>query len=235
MTSQRPPAPPRSVPGRAWGTLNFRLLVGGMLVGVTGWTGAAMFTLSGGPVWDDWILDDRGVATPATLDVSTEGSWKSNGRWVHVYQWRATDRGGAAISGVVHARDAVPSPASVEYDPERPSRSRLAGGRASWHGPWVFVPLGAGVLGSLLFAVAARSVARRKAIYREGVAAEAEVIAVAPTWLRDNGDRVYRVSLRFAAPGGEVTARCETTEALAPGARAWVIHDPAAPTRALLA
>ena len=59
MTDMPPPSP-RPFPFRAVSAgTKFLLLFGGIWLGV-GLLLTIIFTLSGGPVWNDWILDERG-------------------------------------------------------------------------------------------------------------------------------------------------------------------------------
>src|ERR1700722_15553898 len=61
----RPPPAPRPVPSGARGwNATFMSLFGGMWGGV-GLVLTVVFTLAGGPVWNDWILDSRGVRADA--------------------------------------------------------------------------------------------------------------------------------------------------------------------------
>jgi hypothetical protein len=59
--SPRPPPAPRPVPSgaRGWGA-SFLIVFGGIWAAV-GLVLTVVFTLTGGPVWNDWILDRRGV------------------------------------------------------------------------------------------------------------------------------------------------------------------------------
>lgn len=119
-------------------------------------------------------------------------------------------------------------------------------GRAPWndvvlHGSQSFgglaalIPLGGGVLGALLAGVGLVLGSRRRALYRDGTAAQARVLAVDPTNMRVNRQRVFRVTFTFSTPSGEVTTHDTSRVPPSPGATTWVVYDPARPERAVLA
>lgn len=230
-----PPPPPRSVPGKAWGVGTTSVIVLGMLAGVGGLIASALLMINGGPIWDDWILDARGVRTRAavTLREATYVRQRPPRHWT--IAWSAQAGAGGELRGTTYTTDDTSERIEVEYDPELPARSRVVGQSANRSPEVLRVALAVTALGLPLFALGVARARRRKALYRYGSTALAEVVACAPTWMRSDGEPVLRARVRFTTARGEHEVDLTTTEALGVGARVWVIHDPARPTRAMLA
>lgn len=115
---------------------------------------SVIFTLAGGPAWDDWILDSRGVQTEARgvrAARPTRGNIDPRGEVSLRIEFDTPD--GATRSGSVILLGAVAlaaergTPVFVEYDPLDPTRHRAVGGRASLFGLWVILPAGCVPLG----------------------------------------------------------------------------------------
>jgi hypothetical protein len=216
----------------------FMLLFGGIW-GLVGTVIAVVFTLAGGPVWDDWILDRRGVPADAQpFDVHATNS-RVNHRTVQEIQFRFTDRAGQAHTGhtgttdprlIASARKATPM--TVQYDPQDPARVRLAGGSASFFGMLVLLPLAFAAVGGGLFLRSLLGARRMRAMYRDGTAVTARVVALEATGSRQNYQRVMRMVYEFTGPaGGAITGEWKTLRPAAQGATIWVIYDPGEPDR----
>ena len=235
-----PPPAPRPVPSGAvtWNA-RFVLLFGGIW-GFVGTTVAIVFALSGGPVWNDWILDSRGVRADAKpFDVHVTNT-RVNTRYVHQIQFRFTDPAGQEHTGhagttdpalIASARKGTPMP--VEYDPQDPERMRLAGGSASAFGLFALIPLGFAVVGGVLFLRGLLSARQTRALYRDGTAATARVVAIEATLSSQNYQRVSRMVYELAGPTGTVTGAWKTTRPAPQGSTIWVIYHPGQPERSV--
>jgi hypothetical protein len=230
-----PPPPPRPV-----GAVNvgfapgFLLLFGGIWAFV-GLVLCCVFTLVGGPVWDDVLLDQHGVRAMVTPLRSVRTSSRVNRAWVYEVSWRATDASAAPREGTVRTLGDRRSPFEIEYDPDRPELAREVGGRASFFGWFVLIPFAAFVVGSCLVMIGTVVRARRRALYRDGAAAQAEVVSFQPTSMRVNNQPVFRVTYRYSTPAGMRTASSNSARPYRPGSPLWVIYDPSQPERTMLA
>lgn len=150
------PLPP-PVPSR----LSQVLFAIGLSFVLTGTIISVVFTLVGGPVWDDWILDSRGVAVlslPSRIDATSSRVNKAR-----VYEATVTfpDRGTLRQVSVRSHKinpGQVGQPLPIEYDPESYTRCRLQGGQSSFFGNFVLIPFSLALLGGVfaLGSVAAR-------------------------------------------------------------------------------
>ncbi len=102
-------------------------------------------------------------------------------------------------------------------------------------GAQALIPLPFAVIGTALLSMGVVIGSRRAALYRNGTAVQAEVLAYEPTNMRVNRRRVHKVTFRFACPAGSITGSCSTVERFAPGSTAWVLYDPASPENAVIA
>lgn len=106
------------------------------------------------------------------------------------------------------------------------------GERVSLFGPWLVLPGIMALAGAVLLVAGLLGWRRRRAIYVDGDAREAEVTAVERTAMRQNRQTVYRVRYRLR----DGTAGSWTTlQPPPPGARVWALVDPMDPTRSVLA
>lgn len=233
-----PPPAPRPVPlGAMDWNASFLLLFGGIWA-VVGLVLCTAFTVIGGPVWNDWILDRRGVRAEATALEVRPTSTRVNRRLVYEIRFRFDDGDGKAwtartsttSTALVGAAQAGKS-FEIQYDPESPDRTRAVGESASVMGMAVLVPLGAGFVGLGLVAVGLLSALRTRRIYREGEAVQARVTEVVATSSRQNRRPVMRMSYVFQTPAGPVEGRWKTAHPSAQGATLWVLFDPADPSR----
>lgn len=235
-----PPPAPRPVPIAALGwNAGFLLLFGGIWAAV-GLLVAGLFTALGGPVWNDWILDDRGVLAQAEALGARPTRTRVNRRTLYELRYRFSDGSGKtwtatsdttspSLIGAAEAR----SPLAIEYDPESPKRTRLRGESASVMGAAVFLPLGAGLVGTLLVAIGLVGALRVRGLYRRGQAAQARVTAVEATASRQNRRAVMRMRYCFQTPEGTVEGSWKTAHPQPAGATIWVLFDPASPARNL--
>jgi hypothetical protein len=239
-TSPRPPPAPRPVPSgaRGWGA-SFLILFGGIWAFV-GLVMTMVFTLAGGPVWNDWILDSRCVRTDARpVDVQATSS-RRNRSTVYQIDFRFVDLAGQDRTGSVGTTDAAliaaarkGSHIAVEYDPEDPTRSRLVGGSASFFGALVIMPMLFFVIGGALLVAGLAIGRRRRTTYRDGEVAEARVVAVEATASSSNRRRLMLMRYELHAPSGTVVGEWKMLVPPEVGATIWVIYDPAQPERNL--
>jgi hypothetical protein len=210
------------------------LLFGGIW-GLVGVVLTVVFTVVGGPFWNDRILDDRGVRTDAHPFEVHPTNTRINRRTVQEIQLRFTDRAGQEHVG--HVGSTSPSviasarkgePIAIDYDPQDPELIRVAGGSASVFGMLVLMPLGFAAVGAVLFVIGLLGARRTRALYRDGTAAEAHVVAVEATGSRQNRAPVMRMVYELTGMPG-VRGSWKTTRPALQGRTIWVIYDPGQP------
>ncbi len=240
--SPMPPPAPRPFRWRAIGASPLFLLMFGGIWLFVGTLITTVFTAAGGPVWNDIILDRRGVTAQATpLGVERTGS-HVNGAYVHRISFRFTDGAGAAQTGSAGttdwptiARAQAGEPLAIEYDPRAPALARVTGGRASFFGWFVLFPLAFALVGAAIVRAGLRRALRVRATYVHGEAVRAQVTGVARTAMRVNGRPVMRVDYMFDALTGRVTGQGSSLAPPPIGATIWVLYDPSAPQQNVIA
>ncbi len=234
-----PPAPrPVTLSAMRWNAM-FMQLFGGIwaLVGILI---TVVFTVAGGPVWNDWILDSRGVRATATPTSVEATSSRVNKRVVYAIHFSFVDRSGkrwpsesGTTDSQVIQRARAGTPIPVEYDPQDPERARLEGTDASFFGAMVLLPLAFGLAGSVLFVLGFVSTVKTMRIYKHGQPAQARVIAVEATASSQNRRRVMSMKYEFDGPGGRVLGGWKTVSPARVGSTIWVLFDPSAPEKNL--
>jgi hypothetical protein len=217
----------------------FVLLFGG----ISAFVGALLtvvFTVVGGPIWDDWILDERGIAADAQA-VGVRGTASTRGRWerIHMVRFRFVDLGGVpreaegpTTDQALIQRARIQDEVAIEYDPRAPAeRARLAGESASRFNDGILVSVGFLGVGLVLLSLGWAGVRRSRALYRDGEAIEARVVSVTRTTMRINRQRVMRVEYTFDGPRGAEHGTARTTKPPAVGTTIWVIYDRQRPER----
>ena len=220
----------------------FLLLFGGIWL-LVGTILTTVFTLVGGPFWQDLVLDQRGVEAQA-LPGAVEGTnATSNGEAVQRIRYSFTDRDGATQQGDTGTTDSVlvqramsGQPLTVVYDPGAPALSRIAGEKKSFFGLLILLPLGFAGVGAIIFGLGLRSALRARRLYVHGEAVRAEVTGSRPSNMRVNGRRLmiveYRFMTRTGAVNGSATHSSEPQEI---GSELWVLHDPDDATTSIVA
>lgn len=229
--SQLSPAP-RAVPlGAMRSSAFFMLLFGGIWCAV-GTLLTVVFLAVGGPPWDDWILDRRGVRVEAQPVGVEATSSRVNRQRVYEVRFRFKDRRGAEQHASMGTADsAILADAregralSVEYDPEEPSRVRFTGQLATIFGAAILLPLFFAAAGATIFLPGLVSARRTRRVYRDGDIAEARVTSVERTAVRQNRRRIMRMRYEFQGPAGLVAGEWRTAQPSQPGASIWVIYD----------
>jgi hypothetical protein len=236
-----PPLSPRAFRLRAIDAMTgFLLLFGGiwMVVGLAVVIGLSLAT---GPLWNDLILDRRGVAAEAWVTSVAPTSTRVNGHAVYRVAYTFTDAGGGVrttsslTTTTVLVGAARGTTVAIEYDPRSPVRARLDGERASLVGLFILIPGGMALVGGVLFLLGLRRVARIRVIYVHGQAAPATVTALSQTSMRVNGQRVMRVEYVFDTIAGKVPGRTSTRNPPPVGGTLWVIYDASDPRRSVAA
>jgi hypothetical protein len=236
MPPDAPPPPPRRFHLTAVDASSvFQLMFGGIWAFV-GLLISVVVTAAGGPFWDDFALDRRGVAAVATPAGVGPTSWHVNGRTVFHIDYDFVDASGATRAGSsgttdlrLIARAEQRQPLEIEYDPARPALSRIRGQKASFFGLFVLFPFAFFVVGAAILTSGARRVLRLRAIYVRGQAALATVTGVSPTSMRVNMRRLMRVEYAFETPIGRVTGNTTSREPPPVGSPLWILHDPEDP------
>lgn len=207
----------------------------GLLLVAASAVNSVVLAVTSGWIWDDWILDARGVQRVAEVVERRATYVRENPARHWTLRWRARDDAGREIEGEAYTAVGDATRVVVQYDPARPARARVLGESALRSRGATVASLVLLALAMPVFALGVRRARRRKALYREGSPALATVLASEPTWIRSGGDPVRRVTLRFTSPQGERSVTLATTDALQVGERAWLLHDPQRPERAILA
>ena len=237
-TSIEPPPAPR--PFR-WRSLPFfavfTLLFGGIWLAV-GLFISLIFTIVGGPFWNDMILDDRGVTAQATPTGVTMTSSRINGEYVREIRYTFSDERGAQHEGRTGTTDVLlvqrataEMPITIEYVPESPALSRIKGERASFFGPFILIPVGFALVGAVVAGFGVLRTLRVRAIYVHGSAVRAEVISVEGTSMRMNRQPVKRVRYKFPGLRGEVVGTSTTVDDVKAGQAMWIICLPGEPEK----
>jgi len=244
-TPPRPPEAPRPLPPlrklvrvRTWFLLAFGapFLLNGIIL-------TTVFSLVGGPPWDDWLLDRRAVRADARpLEVGYANA-RRNGVRVQTIRFRFLDDRGvereaeqATTDRALIARARAGETLPIELDPTRPSRVRIAGERVSFFGAFTLIPIAFGLVGLGCVGAGVRGIRRERAIYRDGEAGLATVTRVARSSVRVNRRRAFRVEYDVQTlTAGVVRGRCLLLDPPSEGARIWVLYDPARPTDQVIA
>lgn len=230
----RPPPAPRPFRLRAVDAVAyFQLLFGGIWLTVGGII-TIVFTVVGGPFWNDIVLDRHGVKVNAILGTIEETSSRVNRRPVHRVHYVFTDRDGVERHGVGQTTEPwrfYAPDLQIEYDPGRPELSRISGERSSVFGLFGLFPMGFAVVGAIVFGLGMRKVLRVRHIYVHGEPARAEVTAVSPTLMQVNRRRVMRVEYAFDTIMGRMTGRTSAVSPPPVGSQLWILHLPSEPKR----
>ena len=241
VSAEAPPLAPRRFRLRAIDAVSVFLLLFGGIWAVVDVAVVIGLSVAGGPFWNDLILDRRGVAVVATIDSVERTHTRVNGRYVNRVACTFSDAAGtrratSALTTSFAVVGAPPAtPIAIEYDPQSPARARLQGERASMVGGFIFIPLGMGLAGIVLFAMGMRQVGRLRDIYIHGQPVRATVTAVAATLMRVNGQRVMRVDYSFETIMGPARGRTSTRRPPPVGAPIWVLYDASDPKRSVAA
>ena len=241
VTAEAPPLAPRPFRVRAIDAVSVFLLLFGGIWAVVDVVVVIGLSVAAGPFWNDPILDRRGVAVVATIDTVQRTQTRVNGRYVNRVACTFVDADGKTQGtsvfttsfAVIGARPGTP--VMIEYDPQAPTRARMQGERASMLGALIFIPLGMGLSGVVLFALGLRRVSRLRDIYVHGQAVQATVTAVASTLMRVNGQRVMRVDYSFDTIMGPARGRTSTRRPPPVGAPIWILYDGSDPKRSVAA
>ncbi len=241
VTADAPPLAPRPFRVRAIDAVSVFLLLFGGIWAVVDVAVVIGLSVAAGPFWNDPILDRRGVAVVATIDSVQRTQTRVNGRYVNRVACTFVDAAGRTHAtsvfttsfAVLGARPATPI--MIQYDPQSPARARMQGERASMLGAFIFIPLGMGLWGIVLFALGLRRVSRLRSIYVHGQAVQATVTAVATTLMRVNGQRVMRVDYSFETIMGPARGRTSTRRPPPVGAPIWILYDGSDPKRSVAA
>lgn len=240
-----PPPPPPAPRPFHWRALDastvFLLLFGGIWAFV-GVTITVVFTVAGGPLWNDVILSRRGKTAQA-MPTSVDRTGASvNGRPVFRISYDFFDEGGQPREATADTSDpAVLARAerrerlSVDYDPLSPSRSRLAGGSASLFGWFTLMPVAFAIVGLLVLRAGVARVLRTRAIYIHGTPALARVTGISSSNMRVNRRPVQRVEYEFDAVVGRASGTTTALDPPAVGSRIWVIYRSSEPKQSVAA
>jgi hypothetical protein len=235
MNTGAPPPPPREgqLPPHSFSHA-FAMLFGGIW-GAVGALLVVIFSTTGAPPWDDWILDRRAVTTTATPVHSEPTNTRINRVRVYEVTYRYQDNAGTSREGSVRVTGGRETPFELEYDPESPARARIKGESASVFGLGILIPLFFALVGGGVFFWGLAGRLRERALYRDGSAAQAQVTQVERTGARYNRRPVFRVHFIYQTPSGSHKAARTTVTPPVTGATIWVFYDPASPENVMMA
>ncbi len=241
-TVPAPPPAPRSFRLRVLdATTAAFMLVGAIWALVGAIAGSALLSTAGAP-WTDMILDRRGVVANAHATDARAKSTRVNRQRVFEIAYSFTDSGGIARTTstattnrrlVAQARQGAPL--TIDYDPQRPARSRIHGERASLVGIPGLLPFAIAGAGLVFAAIGFRRARRVRDIYVHGQAAVATITATKATAMRINWQRVIRVNYVFSTIGGTAEGRTTSRTPPAVGAKVWILYDENDPQRSVAA
>jgi hypothetical protein len=248
-TTPVPPEPPPAPRPFHWRALDaatvFLMLFGGIWAFV-GVTITIVFTVAGGPLWNDLILSHR-AKTAEAMPTSVDGTGSSvNGRRVFRVSYDFFDERGQPREGSADTTDPIllaraerRERLSIDYDPLSPQRSRLTGGSASFFGWFTLMPLAFAVVGLLVLRAGLARLFRTRNIYVHGTTALARVTGISSSNMRVNRRPVQRVEYEFDAMIARTMGRATgSTTALDPpavGSPIWVIYRSSNPTQSVVA
>jgi hypothetical protein len=215
----------------------FAMIFGGIWAAVGVLVTAILIQL-GGPPWDDWILNSSGIEATAEPTRVAPTAARRNGRRMMEIRFLFSDERGQRVEGASQtsrgdliARARGHQPLAIQYDPRRPARHRLRGESASLFGAVVVLPAAFAAAGTMVFLSGFWRFRRRRQVYVNGDAVEAEVTGVQETSAFVNRRRVYRVTCGFSGRGGATTCTYTTTNPPALGSHIWAFEDPLDPSR----
>ena len=229
----QPPPPPREFPFSAAPFGVRFLLLFGLIWAAVGIIVTTVFSAIGGPPWADWVLDSRGVTADAAFVDARETSTRVNGRSQYELTVRAeeTELHVRTTDFTLVDRAKAGQPVRVTWDRQDPGLARLDGERASLFGPFILIPGFFGVSGVVMVVLALVRVTRLRAIYRDGEAAQASIVAVESTSMRVNGQPMFRVRYEFRAGVDTASGSSLTANPPAAGGALWVLYVPGAPAK----
>jgi Protein of unknown function (DUF3592) len=230
--------PPRPVPL----ALRVKILFGGVL-GQVGW----LFLLVGSILcWVfvpsiDWSFGGYESTATGVVDRVEQTSSTENDRVIHEVHYRFEGPDGTPVSGVSYTTDVAGTGTgtgvSVEFDPDDPSRSRIAGMRSKPFPMWTAFVLLFPLIGAAFAAYAMRQGARAAALLRDGRLARGRLIGKEATRTEVNDRPVLAMTFAFETDDGQshkVVARTHLPELLEDEATEKLLYLPADPSRATL-
>jgi hypothetical protein len=128
-------------------------------------------------------------------------------------------------------------PASIEYLPEEPEISRIAGMRRDIFGPWVLVVAVIPAIGLIFITTGIVRGRMRLRLLSAGVPVSGKLVQKEPTATRINDRTVYKITFQYIAHDGVVrqtVARTHQPERLEDEPHECVLYDPDGPARAML-
>lgn len=238
--SQDPPSPPpRKVPYRAlsWNTtfaipFGSSFFFGGLIFFIA-------FYFTDRPIWDDWILDHRGLRTLAQPVAVNDTDSSMDELPVYEIELAFLDAQGRPRRATTYVNDPEIIRQSqrrlhvwLEYDPARPSRCRIEGQPASVVGWLVLLPVSSVLMGLIALIPAAVSTRRTFVLYKWGRATQAKVIRVKTTPSTQGDEEEDRVMLaEYAFHHGKKRFEGSLKQTGPPqvGATIWIIYNPDEP------
>ena len=148
---------------------------------------------------------------------------------------------GRPFQGTSYTTAATPhegAEVTVEFDPDDPRRSRIAGMRRTEFGPAAMLVVIFPFVGLIILIFALRTGVKRNHLLREGLLTTGTLVSKEPTATTVNKRRVWKLTFEYIDRAGqrrEVEARTTDTERLQDEKAEPLLYDPSAPsTRAYM-
>lgn len=237
-----PPGAPRSVRfGTYAGMAGTTGLLLGAIFSLVGWGLTLGFVFGGGPFWEDWILDSRGVPATAMPDEAHATNSSVNRSRVWAVSFHFTDADGVPHSGTIRTTDMGVRNAAQEgktfpihYVPGNVRLVRADGTKRSVFGFFALIPFLFAAIGTGVLVATARGVLRRRRLYVWGTPTTGRVLSVGPSGITVNNRELLRIRYEFVGPGGPAQGTMTNPTAPPEGAEVTVLYDPSDPTRNVL-
>ena len=147
---------------------------------------------------------------------------------------------GAALSGTSYVVGDAPEPGervTIEYLPNAPQASRIAGMRRDLWSPWILLVALWPAITLIIIVAIARAGLRRCRLLREGLQTSGRLVRKRATNTQINGQRVYELTFEYETFDGRqltTSTRTHLTERLLDEREEPLLYDPIDPSRACL-
>ncbi len=175
-------------------------------------------------------------ATGRLLSVQSTGA-SENDQSIEAFHYEFTVNGERILGTSYTTGRTMPEGDTVpiEYSPDDPYRSRIAGMRRAHFGPGVLFVTIFPIIGLVVLVLSTKVGAKRNRLLRNGLFTTGVLKSKEPTNMTVNKRRVYELRFDFVARNGqryEATARTTDTTRLEDETQEPLLYDPDEPTRA---
>jgi hypothetical protein len=223
--------PPRRV---SWNRVGWGCKIG-MIFGFFFFIGWGMFILTKEPTaWDHFILNKRGITSPARLVRFSRVPGVMNRKPVYSIELSFKDREGRPVRTSLWSYDTLfmaqintDRPIAIEYDPQNPARSRFAGITIDFMDIAGFISCAVGLSLFVGSFISARS---RLRLFRNGTETTGRVTRISATSQSRKSGTIINVSYEFTTDAGKPAAGFyQTTKPPKEGKEIVIVYDPRRP------